>query len=952
MFKRRTLLKSAFSLFLVLEFFVASTLPASALFGGSFSIPSASQMAAELENRYHLNLDSIQNQGESFNVAGNKTMTPEVSLFFNPSDPRPGEKISAQAFPIYFANPVESLYYTWYLKREDCDLRDNVGDNNSCDANEDGDITVEDWKIDAARILVQGGYDPDPKPDYDVSSDDNDGYKAKYGGDNKTNVPNHCYINDAETGTNREFVKRLPDFNFGCESGTTAVCVVAQNEVQSGSDSDNAFTTDVTGTSYISGSPYCSASTLTCGVGEAKCATNPDDVTLSGLTDPTANSCDPVSKSEAEPYCFHLFPNLPATGDGIFGASEENFWDTDPQDPSTADNGKKDEANAVGLGMSTFMWNYAPGDKVGVAVEGTTMLPTKDDDSSSMIMWAFPKKDCSVGDLKKEDSDIKDGAYVMSIRGYVVDIPAVTFFHTTPAKDPTRKEMNSTLDRCIAKNLVDPTEGGQATKLDVSVTVTPDNPINDATDDKSGDIVIVQASVNNAQHNVTDMLFDWKVEISPDISFTDNNNLDITMKLREWGLLGNIRGNALDMIRLKLDILSDNNHKFSDGEKLSDYLIGGVGYLNFKAVVKENFSGNSVRKGNSDVTVKFTSTDRKIIAYRAGTSSAGATTTATLGTRMCNKGDADSTVLDRTACRVIKNEIIGLKVDPSLGLSNFYWMVNGAPLICSKKVSGDCSDTQQNNVNFIPVTGNPGDTYTVTVTANDIKADGAGNSTDNMVTLTRTFGVVAPAVTIEPLDGNIVWPKLLGQYRDITGKVAVCSGGLCNDYSTSMFEAFPGSTLGFRAVFIPGFLGSTAVKEWSVDGGTIAESPAGGISFMADKLAGGIYNINLAAQVRQSDETRRALLDIWGISPFDSSEINFSTAIQVQLQEPGLVEGPQNGPRKYLAAIVSYIPASLMFTLRIFLSAVLALFALSLLYTFLEEQRVRAFVESLSREKR
>src|SRR3990167_3202281 len=76
--------------------------------------------------------------------------------------------------------------------------------------------------------------------------------------------------------------------------------------------------------------------------------------------------------------------------------------------------------------------------------------------------------------------------------------------------------------------------------------------------------------------------------------------------------------------------------------------------------------------------------------------------------------------LDRAACRIIKNEIIGLKIDPA-GLSNFHWTINGAPLTCSYAgVSTDCADGEQNEANFFPAAGNIGDTYTVAVTGNDV----------------------------------------------------------------------------------------------------------------------------------------------------------------------------------------------------------------------------------------
>ena len=896
--------KSALAFFLILELFALTVLPASAA-----KKPSVSSIAAQLEARYHLNLGSIQNQGESFNVSDDKKLTPEVSLFFSPSDPKPGAKLSAKAFPIYFSNPEEALYYTWYLKRDDCDLTNSPSraEIAACDRNNDANITVEDWKIEAMRILAQNGYEG---PASDAPTDD-DGYRARYGGDNKTNVPNHCYVHDNVSGKNYELGgSSVSSSSFGCPAGTTAVCMEEEEEITSGVNNTGTdfFTTSDSGTCYVSGIPACSAGAPLCGVGTARCVS---DLTSTDCGS-AFTSCSTQTSSTTNLTCTHLFPNATngTSGDGAFGAAEETFWGTDPNDPDTADNGNKDEANVVGLGRSTFTWNYAPGDQVGVAVEGTSMIPTKYDDSSYMIMWAFPKNTCPIS------LAAHTGSYTKSIRGYLVSIPTA--------------QMD--LNRCIRENLVDPAQGGQSTNLDVSVTATPDSPINDETTDNGGDTVIAQASVSNAARGLTDTLFDWNVEISSSIQF--DNATDITDELRSLGLLGNTKGNALDTVKVKLDM---------PRSLIARYLINGTAYLRFKVAASENFTSGITRKGRSDIIVKFTSTGKKISAYKARPMLAGGAMKATLsGAPLICNNDA----LDRAACRIIKNEIIGLKIDPA-GLSSFHWTINGAPLTCSYAgVSTDCTDGEQNEVNFFPVTGNIGDTYTVAVTGNDV-------ATGNIITLVRTFHIVQPEVSITSLDKNAAWPKFLGQYRDITGQAtAACPGGLCNDYSTSIFQAYSGGLLGFRAAFIPSFLENVAVREWTVDGQTLQENAPGQIGFVAEKLAESIYNIGLSAQVAQSSETRRALLDIWGISPFDSPEINFSIASQVEVQEPGIVSGPLVGPRKYLAAIASYIPGSVLFTFRILLSAVLVLFTANFLYALLQERRVRAFVASLPGQRR
>ncbi len=82
---------------------------------------SASDIAAELEARYHLNLKSIQNQGEYFNVSDQKKLFQRFS-FFSPADPRPWSKINTKAFPIYFENKKKIFTIHGILKKNKCDL--------------------------------------------------------------------------------------------------------------------------------------------------------------------------------------------------------------------------------------------------------------------------------------------------------------------------------------------------------------------------------------------------------------------------------------------------------------------------------------------------------------------------------------------------------------------------------------------------------------------------------------------------------------------------------------------------------------------------------------------------------------------------------------------------------------------------------------------------------------
>ncbi|MFA7466182.1 MAG: hypothetical protein WCZ08_02095, partial [Parcubacteria group bacterium] len=53
--------------------------------------------AAIIEQRYHLDQGALQGIGEYMNVGENKTQAPEVDIFFSPSSPKVGEKLTATA---------------------------------------------------------------------------------------------------------------------------------------------------------------------------------------------------------------------------------------------------------------------------------------------------------------------------------------------------------------------------------------------------------------------------------------------------------------------------------------------------------------------------------------------------------------------------------------------------------------------------------------------------------------------------------------------------------------------------------------------------------------------------------------------------------------------------------------------------------------------------------------
>ena len=870
------------------------------------SVPSVGKVANQLEQRYNIDGDSIRDTMQSFNVNSRKKTTPEVSIFFSPSDPKSGEKITARAMPIYFSNPPESLYYTWYLKRKDCNAA-------RCDYNGDGAYNSKDWRIEAASILVQNGYDnADPGTSYAVD-DDGDGYKARFGGDNKEGRTDYCAVYEPRSGDVYELANPGSSVSFSCPAGTFPICLEGETKIDPvtstvtfGGGGVDAFGIPVgnSGGGTITpfsetppdcnsggctpvGAPVCNnGSVPSCTSGSPCCVANPDTATTcsSSLT-----SCSAVTSGSVTNLCKHVFAHPGSgmvSGDGSFGSGEEEFWKTNPRDPSTANNGQKDEATVVGFGADEFSWTYFSGDEVGVAVEGTSMIPTKHDDSSSYVMWAFSKNKCYPSLVGGST-----GQYVQSVKSYPVTFP-------TADMDP---------NDCIPYNLVNPTEGGQSSNLSIQLDINSGSLTNDETSDKSGDFVTVQAAIDNALQESGNMHYDWVIDISDNPRFTSPTN--ITAMAIGSELVTRTKGNDLSTLHFKMNIPASSLGSMS----------GGTGYIRFRLRAEENIEGGGIRKGNSEVIAKFTSTGKRIQAYLVDPVIVGSRTHVKLNTgkMICN-----DSALERTACQVIKNEVIGLKIDGS-GFRDFSWQINQRPLTCNQAgVSPDCSDTSQGNTAFFPVTGNTGDSYEVTVTA-------INTATGQEVTLSRLFYVIDPYVQIVSPDASVAWKKLLGFYRDVLGTATTnCPGGLCPNYSEEALQTFTGSTVVLKAEYLPRFITSHPGlhTQWRVDGEPIEESATDTISFQIRKYAGTSYDISFQAIILQTDLMRRALYDIWNVSPLDSIESDFSGKMQVEVQDAQMASGDQKGIRKYYALLSSYVPETFLFTFRVLLLGFLALF--------------------------
>ncbi len=888
----------------------------------ALSIPSASSVMNDVQKRYHINTGSVQNFGESFNVASTKKYAPELSISFSPTDPKEGQKVTAKAFPMFFSNPPDQLYYTWYLKREN------------------GSNDVEDWKTEAMRIIANDGADTNR---FLPGSSDDDGYKAEHGGGDRTYVDNDwCYIRDPSDGNFYELGpsnSSSADFTCGT-AGYQASCISQTQSVASDNSSTYPYKVD--------GSPVCQGSAPICPDGSLVRCVNPTVVAGTfSLTDTIQrrvypDTVDPDTGMSTPNYvydpavennmtcrengtssddrCIHLFPNATGhtTGDGSFGADEERYWMTNPADADTADNGNKDEANIVGLGRDTFTWNYQNGDMLGLVVEGVSMVPTKHDDSTMMIMWAFSGDGCRVSNT---------GSYNTTIKGYSVNIPT-----TGMGRDE--------FDECLKDNLVDPLQAGQqnSKKIELDVTATPDNPTNDQTGEKSGDTVTAVASIMNSTRSDAEVTYEWTVEVSDNANM--GNPLDITDGLKENGLLPVSRGNGLKTISMPLNMEAD---------MLGGYATNDPLYMRLTAIATENFNASGDRSGHSDVIVRINNTDKKILAYVSKAVPYGSTYKMALAdgdssdtdslTPICRDYHANASTaedatdnLDRIACRIIKNEIIGVRVDNSKGeYKDFKWTIDGKTLTCNASVSDDMDCVTNGNEAFFAVVGAPG-------TVINVKLDALNVETGKSVSLTRAFNVVEPEIVLESADKTAVWPRFVGQFSDI-------SGAMFDEYSSNFFEKYGASTIRMQARFVPSFTQGLSTRTWTIDGvpypgETVWNSTDGdffGVEHATAELpVGTVFNVGMTATIVQPVEKRMALRDIWGIDESQSAEVTIGKTVQVQ--NVADQNTASSGVKKFYAALSGYVPPMLAFAFRIILSGGLLLFAVGFLFSFVPER--------------
>ncbi|HFC77009.1 MAG TPA: hypothetical protein ENJ27_02160 [Candidatus Moranbacteria bacterium] len=916
----------------------------------------------EVEDRYHINKDSTRSVMERMNVAEQKGQAPEVDIFFNPSSPKFGEKITASAMPMYFKSDKSGMYYTWYLKHA-------KGKNK--DLNHDGEIDIEDYKIEAMRIIANGGFKYE-KVNYSTATDtDNDGYgplknfiqsgldscKDENGDKNCTRVPfgykdskkpsdgYRCYVQDFNNGTTYEIVgsdnaeesssddtsgtvstDSSSSTSFSCSSATASrdICSLPEESplvVSSGFSGepiinlDQSITNGLWGTVWVfyedNGQWYGRATEHIPAdrnwVLKRSVYACENDPLLPNSWDACSNGCGfpPVGTkiylavvddqagtssytkrsaftsftydyngrceaSEGKPsICTHLFPHAPGytTGDKDFPIGEEEFWRTNPEDPSTANNQNTDEANVAGLGIDTFTWTYLPGDQVGVAVEGQSLFETKHNDSSSGTMWALAN---NVFD-GKGDCDIKNkGVYSETIKGYETTIPAAEI----------------DINKCLKYNLVDPMKGGQPGNMETELTYYPTNP-------NKGDVLSMTANVSNKDGDNSQLYYRWSVYGGNDqsLDMEDWTELSNNADFREANGIKLLEGLGLDTFEMNLNTFNDKYIRiFVEAEE----------YYSFGE------SQDTTKSGKSDAIIQIGSMSNNSISLQ------------TIGS------DENQNICDEDGnnCQVLKNQIIEATLSDD-GLRNFSWTLNGEPI---NYLQGD--ETAQGNIIRFPILGNPGDNYILKVIANDTASAGEGGNTGSRVILTKNIKIVKPSIKLGPINNlnsdscnssNRLTPIRLGTYNDLNGDNTA-------DCSQSVFTATTGNITVPVNYYPANIENSLTDIQWRVNG---VKQDNGNID-LSHYPVGSTVSVSLKA--RYVPKNRSELAQDWGVSQFDTNGKVLSDSIQIKIT--GNAQQSSKKSSKIIAGLIYNLPIQLLFLLKIVLTAIIIIFASGIVLSF------------------
>lgn len=957
-----------------------------------------------------------------------KETAPEVSIFFDKSNPKEGEKVTATAVPKLFRNSNEELYYTWYILHADAD-------GNILNSDDDSEMSdeISNGKREAMGRVARGSFDPvlfdvteDDYQDEKDADDDKDGFIAPFGGINGVGAkeaPGGGYNpdeNDVDKDGYEDDVDNCPvnynpdqndmdgdaasaggdvcddDLDGDGIGNTSDNCVQKNNPDQENEDSDslgdycdpnpsqdkNADDKDNDGIpadddncpndanpnqqdedgdgvgtecdnsdvlivdngSGESFEPGCGVNMYEKpskeGVVNSACLSRcykHNFGTKADVENVKANtSKDKYSGKDLIVECEHEFPqaknvtievadgagsseeidiecNDETIGDGDFDNNEEACWKLDPNNPDTDGDGVQDEMDLAGLNQQSFTWTYTPGDRVGVSVEGTSIIATNETEKNAYykIMWARPGI-CSATDedfLAGDDCDVwSTGEH--NDRGF-------NYYATMEVSE----------------------EGTQ--NIDTALIYSPENVQFDFNDPDRSDPITVSAMTTNESSDERYVYYEWSVyrcgSQNGENCITNNtyDETDIPDIISD----GEVDASEKSILRSTNVYLTEN---CQPGEDQSADLCGietgnftsGIGMNEFvfrpkqelmlfskeyfKVVLKTKRDEKATRFSVSEILIPVTQNDIELELNTIEGTSVGSYT---VGDEICEYVSGQ-TNLYYEVCPVYPNQVIAAKAIPRIEetqgagsddfeIESYSWELNGEPLNPPMTCPFDSCDME--DVVYFPVIGNDLDVGEITVTAKRKNGENLAAQ--------RMFSINRPLVRIYSDDVSAAW---YFEKEDGTE-------------SENVLETYDQNRVTFRADLIPDYLvlDENTYITWFINDIEITPEVAeldgpdivledNKITYTAGGTPGTSSTIMARVDRKFTDDEIELLSSAWGINEV----IDHSAESQVELkfQEMPVVIEPENETaslRLFFASTIQNAPKVIIFTLRMAIGLIL-----------------------------
>ena len=587
----------------------------------------------------------------------------------------------------------------------------------------------------------------------------------------------------------------------------------------------------------------------------------PGECTSGELENDDDNAC-PAGVSHQEGG-IRPFPG--GSGDGDFPVMQELLYHLNPLTSRTTPLALNDEALTMGVGMIDFTWKYEEGDKLGVVVEGMGAESTKHEDATYQIVYAMMQPGC-------KDVIEPIGSYNETIKEKSINILTAS----------------ANIGKCISGE-----ESG--TPLYMSPGTSEYDALN----------VSVSTGASQSGASVASGI-DYPMHITATAGQSQGGAISPSQKLYyEWSVTCGDTDITEDLGISTTQGMNMPTLDFKANFPETCFSGGKQAEIKVTTKVNEPRSGGGSNFGQTTTTfTAFNAEDNPLEVYKTQTS--GTQFTAT-GENICDEG------IDRTICRVMNNEIIALTA-PNIEDGMVSWQVNGQSYKCDSKISADCVNGEKaaTNTIIVPMTGNDGDTITITANTNTVDKE-----TNQAAQLMRTFRITEPEVTIEPVSG--AQKKVLGSYRWFHNTTI-------SDESSKVFTTQEGQTVELIANLYPGFLNQqddAATYEWTLNGEVYSTDKS--IQFVPD----GQTTVGVVAKRAQSLDDRLILEETLGITQKESIPTTFSASVQINIEEESLAQN--KGVTGFFASVSQNTPFYLLFVLKMALIMSIMLFVPSLI---------------------